>query len=411
MNAPRHLPAHARVIANDAVWMEGAAIDQLTRVACLPGCRCAVGMPDLHPGRGIPIGAAFAFEGVLHPSLVGGDAGCGARWTVVPRTRFRGDLLLRRIEEATEQPVLPDCDPDALLTAAWTHGPRALAELDGVPDGLAAWLRAMPTDTLPASGPLPAGADRTTAGEQLGTAGGGNHFLELSRVDQLADREAARNLGLSRDALVVLAHSGSRGLGGALHEAWAGGELTDPTDQAAYLAQLAGACRYATANRALLTWRLLTALGATSTARIGQSHDVLHNTVLPTTWRGTPVWLHRKGAAPAEAGQPTVVLGSRGAPSWILLGSGNEDALWSAAHGAGRKLGRAEAVDKLKHRHHRSTLRQTRLGGRVICDDDRLLLAEHPDAYKDVQPVVDSLIEHGVAAKVAALVPLVTVKR
>jgi release factor H-coupled RctB family protein len=235
--------------------------------------------------------------------------------------------------------------------------------------------------------------------------------LELSRVDQLADREAARNLGLSRDALVVLAHSGSRGLGGALHDAWAGGELTDPTDQAAYLAQLAGACRYATANRALLTWRLLTALGATSTARIGQSHDVLHNTVLPTTWRGTPVWLHRKGAAPAEAGQPTVVLGSRGAPSWILLGSGNEDALWSAAHGAGRKLGRAEAVDKLKHRHHRSTLRQTRLGGRVICDDDRLLLAEHPDAYKDVQPVVDSLIEHGVAAKVAALVPLVTVKR
>jgi release factor H-coupled RctB family protein len=210
---------------------------------------------------------------------------------------------------------------------------------------------------------------------------------------------------------VVLAHSGSRGLGGALYDDWAGKVLTDPSQQADYTAQLAGACRYALTNRALLTWRMLTALGATRTSRVGTSSDVLHNTVLPTVWRDRDVWLHRKGAAPAELDVPTVVLGSRGTPSWIMQGQGNPDALWSAAHGAGRKLGRSEAIAKLRSRHHRASLRHTQLGGRVLCDDDSLLLAEHPDAYKAVQPIIDSLRDHGVATPVASLYPHITVKR
>ena len=212
-------------------------------------------------------------------------------------------------------------------------------------------------------------------------------------------------------ALVVLAHSGSRGLGGLLHQSWAGRVLVSPDEQDLYAAQLAGACRYAITNRALLTWRMLQALGSTSVSRLGPTADVLHNTVIRTTWRGKDVWLHRKGAAPAERGQPTVVLGSRGAPSFIMQGLGREDALWSAAHGAGRKLGRKEAKSKLSARYTRAGLRRSKLGGRVVCDDPELLLTEHPDAYKPVVPVVDSLVDAGIATPTVSLLPVVTVKR
>ncbi len=73
------LPAHARVVARDDVWMEGEGVEQLGRVAALPGCVRAVGMPDLHAGRGIPVGAVFAFSDRVRPELVGGDGGCGVR--------------------------------------------------------------------------------------------------------------------------------------------------------------------------------------------------------------------------------------------------------------------------------------------------------------------------------------------
>ena len=181
------LPQHAHLIADPTVWMEGAALQQLAYVAGLPGCCRAVGMPDLHPGRGIPIGAAFAFDGVVRPTLIGGDAGCGVRWTVVPRTRFSGDQLVRRVDEATQEPALPDVDPEALLDAAWRRGPRGLADLDGVPEGLAAWASTLDDDDLPPSGPP---LEVPQAAAQLGTVGGGNHFAEITRVDQLADRRA-----------------------------------------------------------------------------------------------------------------------------------------------------------------------------------------------------------------------------
>jgi release factor H-coupled RctB family protein len=405
------LPAHARVVARDDVWMEGRAIDQLAHVACMPGCCKAVGMPDLHPGRGIPIGAAFAFEGVIRPALVGGDAGCGVRWTVVRRARFKGDALVRRLDEAFATTPWSEVDPTALVRAAWTDGPRGVAALEGVPFALARWLSELEPVDLMESGPLLEGLDPQRAADQLGTAGGGNHFLELARVDAIEDGELARAQDLRSGALVVLAHSGSRGLGGLLHAAWAGKVLESPEAQQRYASQLAGACRYAITNRALLTWRMLQAMGATSVSRLGLTQDVLHNTVLQTTWRGKDVWLHRKGAAPAEQGRPTVVLGSRGAPSFIMQGLGQEDALWSAAHGAGRKLGRKEAKSKLSSRYTRASLRRSKLGGRVVCDDPELLLTEHPDAYKPVVPVVDSLVDAGIATPTVSLVPVVTVKR
>jgi release factor H-coupled RctB family protein len=409
------LPTNAHVIAESEVWMETAAIDQLRHVAALCGCRRAVGMPDLHPGRGIPIGAAFAFDGLVRPALVGGDAGCGARVIAVKRPRYTGDALVRRVSAETEGPALPDCDPAELFNAAWQAGPRGLLGVDGLPDSLAGVIEALvPEDVAEAgeSGPAPEPAlDHAGFGEQLGTAGGGNHFVEIARVERVADKAAARALDLSPGELAVVAHSGSRHLGAVVGARWHDAVLDTPDTQAAYLADLAGCCRYAEANRLVLAWRLLVALGATRESSLGASFDLIHNTVRLESVEGRDAFVHRKGCAPAPKDAPTIVLGSRGTPSWVMLGEGSADSLSSVAHGAGRRMGRHEAVAKLRDRYPRSTLSRTPGGGTVLCDDPELLYAEHPDAYKAIEPVIDSLERAGAARRVAALLPIVNVKR
>ena len=107
----------------------------------------------------------------------------------------------------------------------------------------------------------------------------------------------------------------------------------------------------------------------------------------------------------------TIVLGSRGAPSWILRSKDCEEGLRSVAHGAGRRMGRSEALAKLKSKYKRAEVTRTALGGRVVCADPSLLFEEHPDAYKPIEPVVESLVEANLADPVAALIPVVTVKQ
>jgi hypothetical protein len=275
----RPVRAIAGVIADPSVWMESEALTQLTRVASHPACVRAAGMPDLHPGRGIPIGAAFQLEGTVLPDLVGGDAGCGVLLIAGHKDGPRGDALERRLLASLEEPGLPHVDSGALLRTSWERGPSGLASLEGVPDVLA---------------------------ELAATLTDDGRSLTGAEVD-------------------------------------------------AYLADLRGAVRFARTNRLLVALRLLRAAGLGSAARVGAMFDIVHNAVEP---RSDGSYLHRKGAAPAERAQPTVVLGSRGAPSWVMEGLGNERCLCCVAHGAGR-----------------------RIGSRVICDDTTLMYEEHPEAY------------------------------
>jgi len=396
-----------RVLSSPGLWLETEAVDQLRRVAGLPGCVAAVGLPDLHPGPGIPIGAAFAFDEVVRPLLVGSDAGCGVRMVALPKVKARGDALFRRVDAATAGPALPEVDPAALFAAAWSAGPRGLAEVARVPEDLVELSLEEPPADDPEPAPVP---DLPLLGASLGSIGGGNHFLELGEVTALTDRARARALGLKRGGFAVLAHSGSRGLGRWLLDSW-GDRALYGADREAYLAQLRGAVRYARTNRFLLAWRLLRAVGCARPGRTSGSLDLVHNEVIPADHAGRPVWLHRKGAAPAGEGEATVVLGSRGTPSHVLRGHGSADCLATVAHGAGRRMGRSEAVGKLKGRYTRAAMQRTPGGGRVLCPDAELLYAEHPDAYKPMAPVIEALTAAGAASPVAELSPRLTVKR
>ncbi|MBL8115114.1 MAG: RtcB family protein, partial [Acidobacteria bacterium] len=164
------------------------------------------------------------------------------------------------------------------------------------------------------------------------------------------------------------------------------------------------------ANRFVLSWRLASALGAAREGSLGAAVDVHHNTVSLETVEGRPVFLHRKGAAPAHPGARTRGGGSPGAPAWVVRGRGPAETLRSVAHGAGRRIVRSEAISRLRPKYTRRSLERTALGGRVLCEDTGLLYEEHPDAYKPIDPVVDALVARGTATRVASLVPLFTVK-
>ncbi|MBK9756574.1 MAG: RNA ligase RtcB family protein [Nannocystis sp.] len=361
-------PAAVRVVASARTWIEGDAVQQLEATARLPGMRAAIGMPDLHPGKGSPIGAAFLCEGQLYPHLVGNDIGCGMGL-------WRTDLLRRKQKRDRWADRLEDLD------AAW--------------DG----------DIAAALGGLAASEHDGS----LGTIGGGNHFAELQAVERVDDAAALAALGLVPEQLCLLVHSGSRGLGESIlraHvDAFAAAGLKDDSPAAAeYMARHDHAVAWARVNRAVIAGRFAAAIGAELVGLL----DVCHNSVeaLP----GTPCcWLHRKGAAPSTQG-PVVIPGSRGSFSYLVEPLPRDDAGLSLAHGAGRKWKRGDTKARLKDRYRPADLVQTALGSRVICEDRELLYEEAPEAYKDIDSVIAALLEAGLCRVIAVLRPVITYK-
>jgi release factor H-coupled RctB family protein len=364
--------AAVRIVASPKTWIEGEAVQQLEKTATLPGMIAAVGMPDLHPGKGSPIGAAFLCEGRIYPHLVGNDIGCGM-------ALFSTDLA--RKKQKLER---------------WAD---RLGDLDGPWDGDAGeFLRAQ-------------GLEPTEHDAALGTIGGGNHFAELQQVEQIHDEAAWAELGLDADRLLLLVHSGSRGLGEAILRAHvdrfaAAGLAADGEDARGYLERHDMAVEWARANRALIARRFAEGLGMEIDRRL----DVCHNSVEPSPDGHKDRWLHRKGAAPATAGM-VVIPGSRGTLSYIVRPDpARADAGWSLAHGAGRKWKRGDARDRLSGRYRPDDLVRTELGGRVVCEDRDLLYEEAPEAYKKIDAVVGDLVAEGLCAPVATLRPVLTYK-
>ncbi len=359
--------------ASPATWIEGEAIRQLTLTATLPGMRRVAGMPDLHPGRGYPVGAAFFSTDRLYPALIGGDIGCGmALWqTALDARRAATGKLASRLGSI-----------DGPLDASW-HASVDATGLAGHPFAAS-----------------------------LGTIGSGNHFAELMKLDAAYDDAALQTLGIDREHLLLLVHSGSRGFGQSIleqHTHRHGYRGLDDTgdDCAAYLARHQDALRYAVANRELIARRMLERWRCDGTRLL----DVNHNFVEPAEVDGMTGWLHRKGATPADAG-PVVIPGSRGDYSYLVQPLPRDDAahLASLAHGAGRKWARGDCRGRLERRFSPEQLTRTRLGSQVICENRELLYEEAPQAYKPIDSVVDALEEAGLARRLARLAPVLTYK-
>lgn len=348
--------------------MDPLALDQLAQTARLPGISRVVGLPDLHAGRGIAVGAAFWSPDMIFPHLVGSDIGCGmGLWeTEQPARKFKLDAVERKLRGLDEP-----WDGDVT---------NALSK---------------------------AGLNSEPGGGALGTIGGGNHFAEFQRIEQITDEERFEALGFRADAIWLMVHSGSRGLGQAVLDEWMRGKrgaaAAASEEGTTYLAAHDHAIGWATLNREIIARRFCEKLGLGSQRRL----DICHNSVTPH--KGG--WLHRKGAAPADKGL-VVIPGSRGDFSHLVepVINEGEQALFSLAHGAGRKWSRNDAHGRLSKRFRPSELERTALGGRVICEDRRLIFEEAPEAYKDIGLVIQDLKDAGLIRVIASLRPLLSYK-
>jgi len=364
--------AEVRLIASSRNWIEGAAVQQLEKTASLPGMRLAVGLPDLHPGKGSPIGAAFAVEGFLYPALVGNDIGCGIGL-------WRTDLSSKKLKRE-----------------AWAD---RLRNLDNAWDGDA-------RKFLTARGIDPSGFEHS-----LGTIGSGNHFAELQAVESSANPEICAQLGIAGDAVYLCVHSGSRGFGEAIlrdHVAQfrADGLAVGTGEATQYLSRHDHARRWASANRELIAVRVLECLKTEGT----RLSDICHNCVEPIDLGGHRCWLHRKGAAPSTEG-PVIIPGSRGAFTYVVTPKrAGDKSAFSLAHGAGRKWSRSDSRARLETRFSANDLTRTELGSHVICEDKELLYEEAPQAYKNITIVIDDLVKADLVDVLAVLKPLVTYK-
>jgi len=361
-----------RLFASARSWIEGEAVRQLYTTAKLDGVRLAVGFPDLHPGKGTPVGAAFVTEGVIYPHLIGGDIGCGM-------ALFKTDLVRRDAK----------LDRWADLRFNLEHPWEEFV------DGFLAEHDLESTEFDPA----------------LGTIGGGNHFAELQAVEEILDASVFRQLGLGRQQLVLLVHSGSRGLGESILRAHVEQHFGDGVEAKsfaaeAYLRDHDYAVRWAKANRELIARRFVATLGAEAECL----WDGCHNSITRRESDDGDVWVHRKGAVDAES-DFVVIPGSRGSLSYIVkpIGDGESHG-WSLAHGAGRKWARSEARLRMRERFHSHQLVQTPLGGRVVCEERDLLYEEAPGAYKKIEAVVQDLVDAGLVSVIATLRPLLTYK-
>ncbi|MEV6302784.1 RNA ligase RtcB family protein [Actinoplanes sp. NPDC051861] len=344
------MSANVTVFAQPGSWIESTAVDQCHQVAALDGMINVAGMPDLHPGKGAPIGAAMT-SSVLYPLLVGSDIGCGI--AVFP-------LRLKRADPQRIAARFPDLD--------------------------------VPVD--PAGLDVPGGYT-----DSLGTVGRGNHFVELARVDEVfgADQD------LSQGDLVLIVHSGSRGFGERIlrshTEVYGAGPAAD---SGAYLAAHDDAVRWGHLNRRLMAERVAAAIGA----GLGEPvTDVCHNSVEIRDG----LYLHRKGAAPGD-GRDVLIAGTRGTRSFLVATHSSPEAGWSVAHGAGRKMSRADALRRGRAKHTVEELRRTPVGSLVVCGDRQLLFEEAPTAYKRIEQVIADLTGFGLATPVVSTVPLVTYK-
>jgi release factor H-coupled RctB family protein len=361
-----------RLIASPKSWIEGEAVRQLYAAAKFDGVRLAVGFPDLHPGKGVPVGAAFVTEDMIYPHVIGGDSGCGM-------ALFKTSLLRREVK----------LDRWSALRFNLEHP---------WDEDIGEFLAAHELES-------------TDFDNVLGTIGGGNHFAELQAVEQIIDADEFKRVGIGKEQLVVLVHSGSRGLGERVlrehvDEHHGNGVATDSLAAQEYLHGHDFAVRWARANRALIAQRFVSTLGAEADCL----WDGGHNSIIAHESAGETVWIHRKGAVTAEGGF-VVIPGSRGALSYLVkpIGEGVSHA-WSLAHGAGRKWSRSQTRLRMRERFGVMELVQTALGGRVICEERDLLYEEAPAAYKNIEAVIQDLVDAGLVSVIATFRPLLTYK-
>lgn len=352
--------------------VEAAAVAQLQNIASLPWVVHHVAvMPDVHLGKGATVGSVVATRGAVSPAAVGVDIGCGM---AAVKTNLRASDLpenLRAIRSTIEKTIPVGFD---------AHERPVTGQIDEVSQEARALMQRFRTLTPEVQ------SLEHKAGSQLGTLGGGNHFIELCLDGD--------------DGVWLMLHSGSRNIGKSLAEVHiarakklAHNQDLPDRDLAAFLAgtkemeayrrDLYWAQEYAMINRRAMMAMYQGVMRQFFPQVLFESPIFCHhNYVAEETHFGESLFVTRKGAIRAARGQPGIIPGSMGTKSYIVRGLGNPEAFESASHGAGRRMSRGQA----KRTFSLADLREQTAG--VECRKDAGVLDEIPHAYKDIEEVM-----------------------
>ena len=368
----------------EGVPVEAAARAQIANLARLPilGGPVAI-MPDVHVGKGATVGSVIATRGAIIPAAVGVDIGCGmvALRTTLSANELPDSLASIRAQIERDVPVGFDTHPRPILDQQGGPPPTSLRTRMG-----ALRSRYDRLDVVDTLGKF----NHARVWNQIGTLGGGNHFIELCLDEQ--------------DRVWVMLHSGSRNIGNRIGEvsiaaarrlaereqahlpdrdlAW----LTEGSpDFDRYVEGLRFAQDYAALNRDVMLHIVLRALSRFFPRDIAIHESAVnchHNYADVEEHFGRRLWITRKGAVSARGGELGIIPGSMGARSFIVRGKGNADSYQSCSHGAGRTMSRSEA----RRRYTRADLAAQTIG--VECRKDQGVIDELPAAYKDVDAVM-----------------------
>lgn len=440
------------IISNDR------SIQQLINVTTLPGIQShALVMPDVHEGYGFPIGAVAATdinEGVISPGGIGYDINCGIRLLT---TDLKKEDIKNYIKKISTEIY------NAVPSGVGKSGPMKLSikELDKVLDEgckraeKEGFTRFDDLQFIESNGFLnQADSSKVTSEakergrDQLGTMGAGNHFIEIDFVEKIFDEEGARIFGLSENQIVFLIHTGSRGLGHQVATDYIrlmtknlkkyNIELPDielacapfnSEEGKSYFSAMASAANFAWVNRQIITYQIRNAwekvFGKSNTVKI--LYDVAHNIAKIEKHRinneEIKVIVHRKGATRAfppnhpeipvqyrAVGQPVLIPGSMGTVSYVLAGQPEsmKESFGSACHGAGRLLSRNAAKKNISVEKLMNDLANK--GIMIQTGSLKGVTEEAPQAYKDVEQVVDVVSMANIAKRIARIKPLAVIK-
>ncbi len=452
----------ATIFASKAIKLEPDAVRQLCDAASLPPAKKVLATADIHVGFGIPIGAVMGLENAIMPAAVGYDINCGMRLLHSPFSK--GDINVDEIAASIARDIplgegkanLP-LDKTA-LEAVVNKGVAAIPDIARRishraweaydPDELKDDLQKIEENgCLPADlAPVPNIAIQKGA-EQLGTLGGGNHFIEIQYIQKIFDYSLAKSLGLFENQIVIMIHTGSRRFGLEIADRYINlaaqtPEMADRKKMLAYLSTntkagqnyitaMAAAANFAFTNRhimALLVRRCFNRMFGPTPIKL--VYDIAHNMAKLETHNGQKLWVHRKGATRAfgqkqmtatpfeNIGQPIITPGSMGTASFLLVGTGqSEESLSSVNHGAGRIMSRSAARGKTKRGEiitpaqiTDQRFKETMQGIKLITMDKRRIKEEAPDAYKDIDEIIRIVTQCGWAKPVARMLPMAVLK-
>jgi tRNA-splicing ligase RtcB len=430
-------------------------LEQAENMAKMPGVVShVVVLPDAHQGYGACIGGVSAYDsenGVVSPGQCGYDINCGVRLLTTNISlvdfEFKRSAVLSEIYKNVPSGIgesgkikLTDEQLDDVLNfgSKWAveNGFGISRDLQNTEDSGC-------IKTADASKVTPKAKARGRS--QLGTLGAGNHFLEIQKVDEIFDKEIASAFGLKKDQIVILIHTGSRGLGHQtasdyiqkMERLYGFKNLPDRELACApinsqlgkdYLAAMAAAANFAFANRQIITHKIRESFKKFfPKLKIELLYDVAHNIAkfepFDINGKKTTLCVHRKGATRSfgpgrlelpeiyrKTGQPILIPGSMGTFSYVLVGTKKAEKISfaSTAHGAGRVLSRTSAKANLSAEKLKAELKANDI--EIKAGSIKGLLEEAPEAYKDVNEVVRVSHELGIGNLVARLKPLAVMK-